>query len=32
MKGAKTIISKELTRVFKDKKLVFSVCILLWEQ
>lgn len=28
MKGAKTIISKELTRVFKDKKLVFSLFVL----
>lgn len=28
MKGAKTIINKELTRVFKDKKLVFSLFIL----
>lgn len=28
MKGAKTIISKELKRVFQDKKLVFSLFIL----
>lgn len=28
MNGAKTIIKKELTRVFKDKKLVFSLFIL----
>lgn len=28
MNGAKTIIAKELTRVFKDKKLVFSLFIL----
>lgn len=28
MKGANTIIKKELTRVFKDKKLVFSLFIL----
>ena len=28
MKGANAIISKELTRVFKDKKLVFSLFIL----
>lgn len=28
MKGAKIIIQKELTRVFKDKKLVFSLFVL----
>lgn len=28
MKGAKTIISKELKRVFQDKKLIFSLFIL----